>query len=270
MITKINETVNFLKSEGFGEPEVGIILGTGLGNFTEEIKILAEAGYETIPHFVTSTVDAVKGRLIFGTVSGKKVLAMQGRFHYYEGYSMEQITLPVRIMHKMGIKMLLLSNISGAMNTDLKKGMLMLIEDHINFLPENPLRGINIDELGPRFPDMSCPYDSRLNMKPELAARAEGILLKKGIYVAVQGPNLETRAEYRFFRHKGADVIGMSTVPEVIVANHMKLPCAAISIISDECDPDNLAPADIPEIFEIAARAEKEVIKIWLRFLKDL
>jgi len=270
MLAKINETVSFLISKGFGESEVGIILGTGLGNFTGEIEIITEAGYETIPYFVTSTVDEIKGRLIYGTASGKKVYVMQGRFHYYEGYDMQQITFPVRVMKMMGIKMLLLSNIAGAMNPDLKKGMLMLIEDHINFLPENPLRGINYDELGPRFPDMSRPYDPELNRKLELAAKNEGIELKKGDYVAVQGPNLETRAEYRFFRYKGADAIGMSTVPEVIVANHMKLTCAAISIITDECDPDNLVPANIPEIFAIAAKAEKNVIKIWLRFLKDL
>jgi len=268
MIHQINETLSFLKKKGFGEAEIGIILGTGLGAFTNEVRILAESPYEEIPHFVTSTVDLTKGRLIYGTVKGKKTVVMQGRFHYYEGYTMLQITFPVRVMKRMGIKILLLSNIAGAMNSEFKKGMIMLIEDHINFLPENPLRGLNYDELGPRFPDMSRPYDQELNEKLKEAACEVGIGLKKGIYVAVQGPNLETRAEYRFFCHKGGDAIGMSTVPEVIVARHMNLPCAAISVLTDECDPDNLVPADIPEIFEIAARGEKDVIQIWLKFLE--
>ncbi len=270
MLEKIRETVQFLRDRGFGEPEVAILLGTGLGNFAGVVNIIAEAGYETIPHFVTSTVDQTKGRLIYGSVAGRKVLVMQGRFHYYEGYDMQQITFPIRVMKGMGVRMLLLSNIAGAMNTTLKKGILMLIEDHVNLLPENPLRGPNIEELGPRFPDMSRPYDPKLNKLLILAAEKEGVVLRKGVYVAVQGPNLETRAEYRFFRQAGGDAVGMSTVPEVIVAKHMSLPCAAISILTDECDPDHLVPADIPEIFEIAAKAEKEVIKIWMRFLTDL
>lgn len=270
MIRKINETVSLLKSKGFGEAEVGIVLGTGLGNFAKKIQIIAEAGYEAIPHFKPSTVDCTKGRLIYGIANGKRMLVMHGRLHYYEGYDMQEITFPIRVIKKLGIKMLLLSNMAGAMNSGFKKGMLMLIMDHINFLPENPLRGINYEELGPRFPDMSSPYDPRLNRKLELAAQKEGISLQKGVYVAVQGPNLETASEYRFFRHRGGDAIGMSTVPEVLVANHMKLPCAAISILTDECDPDNLAPADIPEIFAIAEKSEEDIIKIWQRFLKDL
>lgn len=270
MIEKIKTTVDFLGKKGVDNPIAGIILGTGLGKLTEHIDVEISIDYSEIPNFPISTVESHKGRLIFGTIQGVKILAMQGRFHYYEGYSMQQITFPIRVMKELGIEFLLISNAAGGMNLDFKKGSLMLIDDHINLLPENPLRGQNIESLGPRFPDMSCPYDKGLNEKLRQAALDEKIELHKGVYVAIQGPNLETRAEYRYLRAAGADVVGMSTVPEAIVANHTRLPCAAISVITDECDPDKLAPVDISEIIAIAGKAEKKLISLFLRFFENL
>jgi purine-nucleoside phosphorylase len=263
MIEQINEAVNYLKSNGVDRPEIGIILGTGLGGLGNKIQAIKIFDYENIPHFPISTVEFHKGKLIFGILNGKKVLAMQGRFHYYEGYSMQQITFPVRVMKFLGIKNLLISNAGGAMNPDYIKGNLMVIEDHINLLPENPLRGPEINEFGPRFTDMSQPYSQNLNDKILEIAERLGIKINLGIYVAVQGPNLETRAEYRYLRGIGADVVGMSTVPEVIVANQMNLPCCAISVLTDECDPDNLKPVNIQEIIELAGKAEIVLTKIF-------
>lgn len=251
-----NETIAFIKEQTNFNPEIGIVLGTGLGGLIKEITIETSLDYKEIPHFPVSTVESHHGRLIFGTLSGKKVVAMQGRFHYYEGYSMQEITYPIRIMKLLGIQYLFISNAAGTVNLNFKKGRLMLIEDHINLLPSNPLIGKNIDELGPRFPDMSQPYSAKLNTLLETIAKENNILLHKGVYAPVMGPNLETRAEYRFIRKIGADAVGMSTVPEVIVANHMKLPCCAISVLTDECDPDNLAPVELSEILEAAGKAE--------------
>lgn len=262
MTEPYNKTVNFLNSRGIDNPEVGIVLGTGLGKMAERIDIIQSVRYEDIPGFPVATVEFHHGRLIYGSLQGKKVLAMQGRFHYYEGYSLQQVTYPIRIMKMLGIKYLLLSNAAGALNPEYKKGNLMLIEDHINFLPDNPLRGPNDETLGPRFPDMSQPYSSFLNGKLLAVAEKEKIVLYQGVYIAVMGPNLETRAEYRFFRNF-ADAIGMSTVPEVIVANHMALPCAAISVLTDECDPDNLKPVNINEIIEIAGKAEEGLVNLF-------
>ncbi len=194
---------------------------------------------------------------------------MQGRFHYYEGYSLQQVTFPIRVMKLLGIRYLLLSNAAGALNLHFKKGSLMLIDDHINMLPDNPLRGSNLSELGPRFPDMSQPYSSELNERLLKIAERDHITLHKGVYVAVTGPNLETRAEYRMFR-SFADAVGMSTVPEVIIANHMSLPCAAISVLTDECDPDNLAPAKLEDILETAARAEIHLCRLLSALIKEL
>jgi purine-nucleoside phosphorylase len=202
-------------------------------------------------------------------MQGRKILAMQGRFHYYEGYSLQQVTFPIRVMKKLGIKYLLLSNAAGALNLNYKKGSLMLIDDHINFLPDNPLRGPNMDDLGPRFPDMSRPYSSFLNEKLIAIAMHEKITLHRGVYVAVPGPNLETRAEYRLFGNF-ADAVGMSTVPEVIVAVHMGLPCAAISVLTDECDPDHLKPADINDILATAEKAEEGLIRLFKGLIKAL
>ena len=269
MSEELNATVNFLKAQGVVNPEIGIVLGTGLGRLVDEIEIMFKFSYDEIPNFPVATVESHHGKLIYGLLRNKIVLAMQGRFHYYEGYSLQQVTFPIRVMKKLGIKTLLLSNAAGALNPDFKKGTLMLIDDHINFLPDNPLRGKNDDELGLRFPDMSCPYSFNLNKKLLEIAKRHGIKLHKGVYVAVMGPNLETRAEYRMFRNF-ADAVGMSTVPEVIVANHMGIPCAAISVLTDECDPDNLIPATLNEILEVAAKAEPDMIKLFTHLVTEI
>ena len=226
--------------------------------------------YGDIPHFPVSTVESHSGKLIYGTLSGKKVLAMQGRFHYYEGYSGAEITFPIRVMKLLGIEKLLISNAAGTVNPDFKKGTLMLIDDHINMIPDNPLRGKNLDELGSRFPDMSQPYNKELNQLLKQIAKEKKITLHEGVYTPVAGPNLETRAEYRYLRKIGTDAVGMSTAPEVIVANHMGLPCCAISVLTDECDPDNLAPVSLEEILEIAGRAEKDLTALYEELIKRI
>lgn len=264
---QITEAVDFLRKEGIRDPEVGIILGTGLGKLIDEIDIEKTIPYEEIPNFPVSTVEFHRGELIFGNLSGRKIIAMHGRFHVYEGYTTQEIVLPVRVMKLLGIKYLIVSNACGSMNPDFRKSELMLLEDHINLLP-NPLIGPNLDELGPRFPDMSAPYDKTLNDHMISIAQQHGIKLNRGVYVAVTGPNLETRAEYRYLSRIGADVVGMSTTPEVIAANHMSLPVAAVSVITDECDPDNLFPVDIKDILLNASRAEKGLIKIISELLK--
>ncbi|HCM76035.1 MAG TPA: purine-nucleoside phosphorylase [Cytophagales bacterium] len=271
MTEKIIEAANYIKSRGVSTPQVGIILGTGLGNhFAEKIENAIEIEYKSIPHFPLSTVEFHKGKLISGSIGGKQVLAMHGRFHYYEGYSAEQITLPVRVMKALGVECLLISNAAGNMNMNWHKGELMLIDDHINLQPDNPLRGPNIDSQGPRFPDMSQPYDKNLNNRLKSIAKAKNIKLNEGVYVCVMGPNLETRAEYRFLRQIGADAVGMSTVPEVIVANHISLPCCAISVLTDDCDPDNLKPANIEEIIAIAGKAEVALTDLYVDLIRSL
>ncbi len=271
MLKEIQEASDYIRSRGVEEPEIGVILGTGLGNlFVKEIKKPIQIPYNSIPHFPISTVEFHKGQLIYGEIKGKKVLAMQGRFHYYEGYSMQQITLPVRVMKMLGVKNLLISNAAGNMNLNWKKGELMLIDDHINLQPDNPLRGTNYEVLGPRFPDMSQPYALALNKKLKAIAKEKAIKLNEGVYVGVMGPNLETRAEYRFLHRIGADAVGMSTVPEVIVANHTGLPCCAISVLTDDCDPDNLKPANIQEIIEIAGKAEAKLTELYVELIKQL
>ena len=271
MIDQLHESVSFLTAKGIGNPEIGIILGTGLGNlFVKEIKNPIEIEYHDIPNFPLSTVESHKGKLIVGEVKGKKVLAMQGRFHYYEGYTMQQITFPVRVMKMLGVKYLLISNASGNLNLEWKKGEFMLIDDHINLQPDNPLRGKNLDEIGVRFPDMSEPYSKHLNEKLIAVAKKKNITLHKGVYVGVMGPNLETRAEYRFLRMIGADAVGMSTVPEVIVANHSGLPCCAVSVLTDECDPDNLKPVNIREIVETAGKAEPKLTELFINLIAEL
>ncbi len=271
MLNLINEATEFIKKRGVKNPEVGVILGTGLGNlFVKEIKNPIVIHYNSIPHFPISTVETHKGQLIFGEVKGKKVLAMRGRFHYYEGYSMKQITLPVRVMKMLGIQHLLISNAAGNMNLKWKKGELMLIDDHINLQPDNPLRGENFEMLGPRFPDMSQPYAKKLSKKLIAIAKTKKIKLNKGVYVGVLGPNMETRAEYRFLRTIGADAVGMSTVPEVIAANHMGVPCCAISVLTDDCDPDNLKPVNIAEIIKIAGKAEAKLTELYVELIKQL
>ena len=270
LIERINTTVAFLQGHGINKPETGIILGTGLGKLIDEIEVLKSIDYADIPDFPVSTVEFHKGKLIYGVLNGKRILALNGRFHFYEGYSMQEITFPVRVMKFLGIEQLIVSNAGGALNPDYNKGQLMLITDHINLLGGNPLMGPNLDELGPRFPDMSQPYTKVLNDKITSIALKNGFDLKHGIYVAVAGPNLETRAEYRYLRFIGADVVGMSTIPEVLVANHMGLPVCAISVITDECDPDNLQVVDIKDILAIAAEAEKDLIVIVKELMKEI
>src|SRR6267378_3126191 len=264
MLNQINEAVRFIQSHGITQPEVGVILGTGLGNrFVKEMKNTVVINYNSIPHFPISTVEFHKGKLIYGELKGKRVLAMQGRFHYYEGYDMQQITMPVRVMKFLGIDYLLISNAAGNMNLKWKKGELMLIDDHINLQPDNPLRGENSEAFGHRFPDMSQPYSKKLNKLLLSIAKEKKIKLNEGVYVSVMGPNLETRAEYRFLRHIGADAVGMSTVPEVLVAHHMGLPCCAVSVLTDDCDPDHLKPVNISDIIAIAGKAEKKLTELY-------
>ncbi len=270
MIEKVSEAVKFLKEKGFESPEVGIILGTGLGALTDQISIEHEFVYSNIPHFPIATVEFHKGKLIYGTLEGKKVVAMQGRFHYYEGHSMAQVVFPVRVMQQLGIEKLIISNAGGCMNLDWKKGELMLIEDHINLQPDNPLRGHEASAFGQIFTDMSSPYDQDMNERITAISNDRGIKLNKGVYVSVAGPSLETKAEYRFLRMIGADVVGMSTVPEVIAANQMGLPVSAISVLTDECDPENLKPVDIEDIIATAKNAEKELVILIQELIKNL
>ena len=270
MLEKIEQAAAYIRSRGVESPQIGIVLGTGLGNLALKIEAEQIIDYADIPNFPVSTVESHSGKLIYGKLSGKKVIAMQGRFHYYEGYSGEEITFPIRVFQKLGIEKLLISNAAGTVNPDFKKGTLMLIDDHINMIPDNPLRGKNLDELGPRFPDMSQPYDAAMNGKLKAIAKELEIILHEGVYTPVAGPNLETRAEYRYLRKIGSDAVGMSTAPEVIVANHMGIPCCAVSVLTDECDPDNLQPVSIAEILEIAGRAEKDLTKLYEELIKRL
>jgi purine-nucleoside phosphorylase len=259
---QLQTTYEFLADLGFDKAKTGIVLGTGLGSFIQQMTIEQQIPYNEIPHFPVSTVEFHKGNLVLGTINGQYVLAMQGRFHYYEGYSMQEITFPIRLMKMLRLERLFLSNAAGGINPDFKKGDLVLIEDHINMQTENPLRGMNSDVFGPRFPDMSRPYSPVLSEQIRSAGEQLGAAFKTGVYVAVNGPNLETRAEYRHLRLAGADMVGMSTVPEVIVANQVGLPCAAVSVITDECDPDNLQPVDIAEIIAVAGEADKKLSQV--------
>ncbi len=243
-------------------PDVALILGTGLGGLAQEIDGNAVIGYEDIPGFPLSTVETHAGRLLFGELGGEKIVAMQGRFHLYEGYSMQQITFPVRIMRALGARSLIVSNACGGMHPLWSAGDLVLISDHINLLGDNPLIGMNNDSLGPRFPDMSAPYDPELRSIAREVARDLKLTLREGVYVALTGPSLETAAEYRFLRTIGADVVGMSTVPEVIVAVHGGMKTLGVSIITDECVPDALDPADIDKIIATAQRAEPDLTRL--------
>ncbi len=263
MLQNIYNTTEYIKKRiGDFEPEIGIILGTGLGGLVTDIEVEHKLMYSNIPDFPISTLEFHSGKLIFGRLAGKRVVAMQGRFHHYEGYDMKQITFPVRVMKLLGIRTLFVSNASGALNPDYRKGDLMVIEDHINLQHDNPLRGRNLDELGSRFPDMSEPYDRNLIELALSAAKKNNITCHKGVYVSVAGPNLETKAEYRFLRIIGGDAVGMSTVPEVIVANHMNLPVFAISVLTDEGFPDTLQPVSLEEIIKTASEAEPRMTQI--------
>lgn len=265
---QINQTTQFIKEAVDFQPEFGIILGTGLGALVDEINILHELDYDGIPNFPVSTVESHKGKLIFGELSGRKIVAMQGRFHFYEGYNMKAVTFPVRVMKLLGIQKLFVSNAAGAVNLDYKISDLMIIDDHIDLMKEHPLTGPNLDDFGPRFPDMSEPYERKMVEEGIEIAKAHGIPCHKGVYAAVSGPNLETSAEYRYIRIIGADAVGMSTVPEVGVARHMGIPCFAISAITDIGDPDNLEEINIANILAAAAKAEKGMTVIIKELLK--
>jgi purine-nucleoside phosphorylase len=269
-INKINDTSGFLKGKGMVNPETAIIIGTGLGSLTKRIEIEVAIDYADIPHFPVSTVESHHGRLVYGKLAGKTIVAMQGRFHYYEGYSMKQIIFPVRVMKSLGVKQLLISNACGSMNPGFRKGSLMLITDHINLLNDNPLIGQNFGELGPRFPDMGHAYSQELNVRLLAAAAKVGVALHRGVYAALAGPNLETAAEYRYLSRIGADVVGMSTVPEVLAAHHAGLPVAAVSVITDECDPDNLRPLKLAEILRVAAVAGEKLDRIFAMVVEGL
>lgn len=269
-IEKINEAVKFLLQKGIVDPAVGIVLGTGLHQIIELMENPIIIPYSDIPHFPISTVEFHKGNLHFGTIGDKKVLLMQGRFHFYEGYSMQQIVFPIRVMKLLGIKNLLLTNAAGGINPDFRKGDLALITDHINLQNGNPLTGKNLDELGSRFPDMSEPYSNMINSVILNEAEKMNLKLRSGVYASVNGPNLETKAEYRYLKIIGADMVGMSTVPEVIAANHMQLPCSAISVITDECDPDNLKQVNIAEIIAVAQKADQKLSNLLKQVIINL
>ncbi|MGD1892512.1 MAG: purine-nucleoside phosphorylase [Cyclobacteriaceae bacterium] len=269
MHAHLSETYDFLSQHITQAPEVGIVLGTGLGRLAEEIDAEQIISYDDIPHFPVSTVETHHGKLIYGTLGGRRVLAMQGRIHYYEGYSMHQITSPLRLMHRLGIRTLYISNVSGAMNLAYEKGDLVLIDDHINLQGANPLTGPNWNDFGPRFPDMSEPYDQEMIHTAWQIAKQEGYRIHKGVYVAVNGPNLETRAEYRFLRKIGGDLVGMSTVPEVIVAKHQGMKVFAASIVTDLGDPDNLEPVSVEEIIRVAGEAEPKLTRLFFRMINE-
>ena len=264
------EAASFIKERLPIEPEYLLILGTGLGQLAEEMKVELEIPYEEIPHFPVSTVESHAGKLLMGNLGGKSVMAMQGRFHYYEGYSMNQIVFPVRVAKMLGIQTLLVSNACGGLNPNYERGDIMLINDHINFLGDNPLIGPNDPNLGPRFPDMSQPYTERLLSTAEQVALDAGIKIHQGVYLAVSGPMLETKAEYRYMRQLGADVVGMSTVPEVIAAIHMSMEVLGISVITDECFPDSLEPVSLDDVLEAAAMAEPHLTRIVVGVLERL
>ncbi len=270
MLEQIKEAADFLKSANFQDSEIGIVLGTGLGQLIDHIEIKASVDYTDIPFFPEATVESHKGKLIYGQLAGKTVIAMQGRFHLYEGYSHQEVTFPSRVLHALGIQQLLISNAAGAINPQYRKGELFLLDDHINLQGGSPLAIKGIDALGPKFVDMLEPYNNKLNTQIESIAKENNITLYKGVYAAVVGPQLETRAEYRYLRTIGADAVGMSTVPEVIVANQLQIPCIAISVLTDECNPDNLQPINIPEIMALAAKAEPKMILLFKELIKNI
>jgi purine-nucleoside phosphorylase len=271
MLEHINEATVFIRSRIRRMPEVGVILGTGLGNlFVDEIRKPEAINYNLIPHFPMSTVTSHKGQLVFGEVHKKYVMVMRGRFHYYEGYSMQQIALPIRVMKMLGVKHLLVTNAAGNLNMDWRKGELMLLDDHINLQPDNPLRGENSERFGPRFPEMSEPYSKTINKRLISIARKKKIKLHVGVYAGVQGPTLETRAEYRYLKIAGADAVGMSTVPEIITARHTGIHCCAISVLTNDCDPQNLKPVALEDVVKTAGMAERNLVVLFSELIKSL
>lgn len=266
----LQETITFLKSKGINQPEIGIVLGTGLGKIVEDIHIEQEIAYTDIPHFPKATVEFHSGKLIYGTLKAKKVLVMAGRFHLYEGYNLWDVTYGIRTLHGLGIQKLLVSNAAGAINLNYKKGDLMLLDDHINLQGSSPLAFANVGEFGTQFTDMLEPYSKKINAQLKAIAKTNDITLHEGVYASVVGPQLETRAEYRMLGVLGADAVGMSTVPEIIVANHLNIETAAISVLTDECDPDNLQPVNIEEIIAIAGEAEPNMITLFKELIQQL
>ena len=264
------EAVSFIKEHLPINPEYLLILGTGLGELADEMTIEIELLYKDVPHFPVSTVESHTGKLLMGYLGGKPVMAMQGRFHYYEGYSMNQIVFPIRVAKMLGIQTLIVSNACGGLNPNFQRGDIMLINDHINFLGDNPLIGANDPDLGPRFPDMSQPYTKHLLIAANQVALDEGIKIHQGVYLAVSGPMLETKAEYRYMRQLGADVVGMSTVPEVIAAVHMGMKVLGISVITDECFPDSLEPVSLDDVLNAAAMAKPQLTRIVVGMLERL
>ena len=262
MLTQFKESVNYIQSKTSIQPTIGIILGTGLGGLVKEINVIDEISYSDIPNFPVSTVESHSGKLIFGELGGKKVIAMQGRFHFYEGYDMKQVTFPVRVMKLLGIERLFVSNASGGVNPDFEVGEIMIQNDHINLFPAHPLIGKNFDELGPRFPDMSEPYDPTMIALAQQIAAENNIKVSVGTYAGLTGPTLETPAEYGYVRAIGADAVGMSTVPEVIVARHMEIPCFAISIITDLGVPGKIQKVSVQDVIAVASRQEPKMTKI--------
>jgi purine-nucleoside phosphorylase len=270
LLQQIQEAKEFLVAKGISKPDTGIVLGTGLHHLLTYVEVEQTIPFPDIPGFPTSTVEIHPGKLIYGKMGSKNVLIMQGRVHAYEGYTLQQIVFPVRVMKSLGIQHLFLSNAAGGINLNFKKGDLVLVDDHINLLYGSPLSGKNYDELGPRFPDMSEPYDLPVKALLQQKANSLGMKLQKGVYAAVQGPNLETKAEYRYLKIIGADLVGMSTVPEVIAANHMQLPCVAVSVVTDECDPDNLKPVNIEEIIAVAREADGRLSQLFYETITAL
>ena len=262
MLKAIQQTANFIKEKTNFSPEIGIILGTGLGGLVDEIDTVQAIPYEEIPNFPVSTVEGHKGQLIFGQLGGKKVVAMQGRFHFYEGYSMNELVFPVRVMKFLGIEKLMVSNASGGVNPSFEIGDIMLISDHINLFPTNPLMGPNLDELGPRFPDMSQAYSKEILKEAENVAAEMNIHVVKGIYAGLSGPTLETPAEYMYVRNIGADAVGMSTVPEVIAARHMGIPCFGVSVITDLGVPGKIVEVTHEDVQKVASKAELILTKM--------
>lgn len=270
LFDRIQQAAAAIRGRSAFTPDIAIILGTGLGGLVHDIRAEATIPYEDLPGFPLSTVESHAGRLILGTLNGRKVVAMQGRFHRYEGYSLQEATFPVRVMHALGARSLVVTNVSGGMHPLWAPGDLVLIADHINLLGDNPLIGPNDDRLGPRFPDMSDPYDARLRATVRALAIEQGITLREGVYVSVPGPCLETRAEYRMLRAMGADIVGMSTVPEVIVAVHQGMKVAGLSIVTDQCLPDALEPADITTIIATAMGAEPRLTRLVAALVKQI
>lgn len=270
LVEKINAATDFLKPQMEQSPRIGLILGTGLGDFSQQIRQHTSIAYEAIPHFPHSTVESHAGQLVLGTLGDTSLVAMEGRFHFYEGYSMKEVTFPVRVMKALGVETLIITNAAGGMNPNYQLADIMIIEDHINLMGDNPLRGINDDRLGVRFPDMSAPYNRELINQAEQTALELQIRTQTGVFVAVTGPNLETRAEYRMLRQMNADCVGMSTVPECIVANHASMKVLGLSVVTDICLPDALEPVDISNILNVAADGGQKLARLIPRLIEKI